>query len=78
MIARSSLYDVAPIDLIGMGHAKKAPPERGHWVSVSISSFGTLPLHNLLAVQGPPTDQILLSLPFPSAFEPAKDRWGRI
>ena len=59
------------LDLVGWG-MQKAPPERGYWVNVSISSFGTLLLHNLLAVQGPPTDQILLSLPFPSAFEPAK------
>jgi hypothetical protein len=47
------------------------------WVSVPISAFEPLPFHNPLAVREAPTGHILLLLLFPSAVEPAKDRWGR-
>jgi hypothetical protein len=42
-----------------------------------MSAFGTLPFRNPLVAREPPTDHILLLLPFPSAVEAAKDRWGK-
>src|ERR1700686_2866862 len=46
-------------------------------VSLPVGAFETLLFQNPLAVLEPPTDHILLSLPFPSAFAPAKDRRGK-
>ena len=42
---------------------QKSPAGAGPLGQCFDKFIGTLLLHNLLAIQGPPTDQILLSLP---------------